>query len=138
MVSEQPSANSPGPDGTKSDSAPFTPPQINLPAGGGAIRGIGEKFTASSATGTGKLTIPLTVSPGRSGFAPQLTLSYDSGSGNGPLGMGWSLRSAAVTRKTDKGLPCYRPQEIAECDVFILSEAEDLVPGDVLAGLAVV
>jgi RHS repeat-associated protein len=128
MVPEQPSANSAGPDGAKPEPSPFTPPQISLPAGGGAIRGIGEKFTASSATGTGKLTIPLAVSPGRSGFAPQLTLAYDSGSGNGPFGIGWSLSSPAITRKTDKGLPRYRPQESAECDVFILSGAEDLVP----------
>ena len=34
----------------------------------------------------------------------------------------------AIKRKTDKGLPKYRHREDAECDVFILSGAEDLVP----------
>jgi hypothetical protein len=34
--------------------------------GGGAIKGIGEKFTANPVTGTGSLTIPLPLSPGRS------------------------------------------------------------------------
>ena len=63
---------------------------------------------------------------GRSGFGPQLSLSYDSGTGNGPFGMGWSLSLPAITRKTDKGLPRYRDGE--ESDVFILSGAEDLVP----------
>lgn len=101
-------------------------PLISLPKGGGAIRGIGEKFTANPVTGTGSLTIPLAVSPGRSGFGPQFSLSYDSGSGNGPFGFGWSLSLAAITRKTDKGLPQYRDEE--ESDVFILSGAEDLVP----------
>lgn len=103
----------------------LTPPQLSLPKGGGAIRGIGEKFTASSVTGTGSLSVPIATSPGRSGFGPQLSLSYDSGSGNGPFGIGWSLSLPAIKRKTDKGLPQYRDAE--ESDVFILSGAEDLV-----------
>src|SRR5262249_31624377 len=69
---------------------------------------------------------PIAVSPGRAGFGPQLSLSYDSGAGNGPFGFGWSLSLPAVTRKTDKGLPLYADSE--ESDVFILSGAEDLVP----------
>ena len=66
-------------------------PSISLPKGGGAIRGIGEKFAANPVTGTGSMTVPLAISPGRSGFGPQLSLSYDSGAGNGPFGFGWSL-----------------------------------------------
>ena len=108
--------------------SPFAAPQISLPKGGGAIRGIGEKFQTNAATGTGKLTIPLALSPGRSGFGPQLALSYDTGSPNGPFGHGCSLDLPAVTRKTDKGLPKYRRIESEECDVFVLSGAEDLVP----------
>ena len=91
--------------------SPFAPPQITLPKGGGAIRGIGEKFAANPVTGTGSLTVPIATSPGRSGFGPQLSLSYDSGTGNGPFGMGWSLSLPAITRKTDKGLPRYRDDE---------------------------
>jgi virulence plasmid B protein len=53
---------------------------ISLPRGGGAVRGIGEKFAANPVTSTGSMTVPIAVSPGRSGFAPQLSLSYDSGS----------------------------------------------------------
>jgi hypothetical protein len=104
----------------------FGAPQINLPKGGGAIRGIGEKFTANAVTGTGSLSIPIALSPARSGFSPQLSLQYDSGSGNGAFGVGWSLSAPSITRKTDKGLPQYRDHE--ESDVFILSGAEDLVP----------
>jgi len=58
----------------------FNPPAISLPKGGGAIRGIGEKFAANPVTGTGSFTIPVATSPGRLGFGPQLNLSYDSGS----------------------------------------------------------
>lgn len=114
--------NGKGAGGTNGQAAP----SISLPKGGAAIRGIGEKFAANPVTGTGSTTVPLAVSPGRSGFGPQLTLSYDSGSGNGPFGFGWSLSLPAVTRKTDKGLPQYRDAE--ESDVFILSGSEDLVP----------
>src|SRR2546428_10532779 len=117
---EETSESSPASDGS------FTPPAISLPKGGGAIRGIGEKFAANPVTGSGSMTVPLATSPARSRFGPQLTLSYDSGSGNGPFGFGWSLSLASVTRKTDKGLPQY--QDADESDVFILSGAEDLVP----------
>jgi len=104
------------------------PPAVSLPKGGGAIKGIGEKFTANPVTGSGSLAIPIAISPGRSGFGPQLSLSYDSGAGNGPFGLGWSLSQPSIARKTDKGLPRYRDDE--ESDVFILSGAEDLVPSE--------
>ena len=101
-------------------------PRIEIPKGGGAIRGIGEKFAANPVTGTGSMSVPIATSPSRAGFGPQLALSYDSGAGNGSFGFGWSLSLPAITRKTDKGLPKYQDQE--ESDVFILSGAEDLVP----------
>src|SRR5436189_785241 len=101
-------------------------PSISLPKGGGAIRGIGEKFAANPVTGTGSMTVPIATSPGRSGFGPQLALSYDSGAGNGPFRLGWNLSLPSITRKTDKGLPKYFDAD--ESDVYILSGAEDLVP----------
>ncbi|QNB00102.1 SpvB/TcaC N-terminal domain-containing protein [Massilia sp. Se16.2.3] len=117
-------------------------PSLALPKGGGAIRGIGEKFEANSATGSGSMTIPITTSPGRSGFGPQLALHYDSGNGNGPTGFGWQLGLPNITRKTSKGVPRYLDAAWSGCgpgagydaqadyepDVFILSGAEDLVP----------
>jgi RHS repeat-associated protein len=103
-----------------------TPPAISLPKGGGAIRGMGEKFAANPVTGTGSMSVAIATSPGRSGFGPQLALSYDSGGGAGPFGFGWNLSLPAITRKTDKGLPRYN--DLEESDVFILSGAEDLVP----------
>ncbi len=116
-------------DGNKepaTDKGSISAPAISLPKGGGAIRGIGEKFASNPITGTGSMTVPIATSPGRSGFGPQLSLSYDSGAGNGPFGFGWSLSLPSITRKTDKGLPRYWDAE--ESDVFILSGAEDLVP----------
>lgn len=101
-------------------------PTIQLSKGGGAIRGIDEKFAANTVTGTASLSIPIQTSPGRSSFSPQLSLSYDSGAGNGPFGFGWGVSVPAITRKTDKGLPRYQDED--DSDTFILSEAEDLVP----------
>src|SRR5262245_61560265 len=72
------------------------------------------------------MTVPIATSPGRSGFGPQLSLTYDSGAGKGPFGVGCTLSLPSITRKTDKDLPQYFAA--AESDVFILSGAEDLVP----------
>ena len=105
---------------------PPAPPAVSLPKGGGAIRDIGEKFTVNTATGTASLTVPVATSPGRAGFGPSLSLSYDSGSGNSPFGLGWKLPMPAIARKTDKGLPRYLDDP--DRDTFILSGAEDLVP----------
>ena len=99
---ETPSVGSPANKGAKVDV-----PHLSLPKGGGAIRGIGEKFAANPVTGTGSTTIPIATSPGRSGFGPKLALSYNSGAGNGAFGFGWALPLPTVTRKTDKGLPQY-------------------------------
>ncbi|MEZ4868084.1 MAG: SpvB/TcaC N-terminal domain-containing protein [Caldilineaceae bacterium] len=110
---------------------------LSLPKGGGAIQSIGETFSASSFTGTGNFAVPIAASPGRAGFGPQLTLQYSTGNGNGPFGLGWQLSIPRVTRKTEKGLPRYRDCDLstggtdldtADCDVFVLSGAEDLVP----------
>lgn len=113
-------------DGQSTDPELIKSPTISLPKGGGAIRGIGEKFAANPVTGSGSMSVPIATSPGRSGFGPQLSLSYDSGAGNGPFGFGWSFSLPSITRKTDKGLPQYFDAQ--ESDVFILSGAEDLVP----------
>jgi hypothetical protein len=42
------------------------------------------------------MSIELATSAGRSGFGPELVLAYDSGSGNGPFGFGWTLALACL------------------------------------------
>jgi RHS repeat-associated protein len=100
-------------------------PSLTFPKGGGAIRGIGEKFAANAVTGTGTVSVPIATSPGRSGFGPALSLSYDSGAGNTPFGLGWNLSLPCVTHKTNKGLPEY--DHPVESHVFVLTDVEDLV-----------
>jgi RHS repeat-associated protein len=112
-------------DGGKSKSNAIDIPTINLPRGGGAIRGIDEKFSVNTVNGTSSFSIPLPFSPAR-GVVPSLLLSYNSGSGNGIFGLGWSLEIPSIKRKTDKGLPQYL--DSIESDTFIFSGTEDLVP----------
>lgn len=72
------------------------------------------------------MSIPVFTSQARQGFGPQLTLSYQSGVGNGPFGLGWTLAVPSITRKTSLGLPRYRDD--VDSDVFILAGSTDLVP----------
>jgi len=99
-------------------------PNLSLPKGGGAIKGIGETFRPNPFTGTGNLTIPIYTSPCRN-FEPKLSINYSSGSGNGIFGLEFNLSIPNISRKTEKGLPKYQD---LESDTFVLSNAEDLVP----------
>ena len=101
-------------------------PAISLPKGGGAIKGIEEKFQVNAITGTSSFAIPVPLSPSRNGFIPAVDLIYNSGSGNSPFGLGWDLAIPSIARKTEKQLPQYKDEE--ESDTFILSGVEDLVP----------
>src|SRR4029079_19401144 len=96
---------------------------ISLPKGGGALAGIGEKFSPDLHTGTGNFTVPIAVPAGRNGLQPPLNLVYSTASGNGPFGLGWNLSVPGVSRKTAGGVPRYDESK----DIFVLSGAEDLV-----------
>ncbi|HNC98582.1 MAG TPA: SpvB/TcaC N-terminal domain-containing protein, partial [Myxococcota bacterium] len=123
-ASRPPSAPKPTEPADKTKDFFRSAPKLEIPKGGGAIQGIGEKFQANPVSGTASLSVPIFVSPGRQGFQPALSLSYDSGAGNGPFGLGWSLGVPRVQRKTDRGLPSYRDH----LDTFVLSDSEDLLP----------
>ncbi len=97
---------------------------VALPSGGGAISGMGEKFSPDLFTGTGNFSVPIAIPEGRNGFQPSLTLGYSTGNGNGPFGQGWGLSVPGIMRKTNKGVPLYDSSK----DVFILSGSEDLIP----------
>lgn len=122
LEAKEPSAE--GGASAATSAGPAAPPIPSLPKGGGAIRGIGEKFSANPVTGTGSMSVPIAVSPGRAGFQPDLSLAYDSGAGNGPFGHGFQLSIPQIARKTDKGLPRYDD----DADIFVFSGAEDLAP----------
>jgi len=107
------------------DAVPAVPSGMGLPRGDGATQGIGEAFTTSAATGSASLIIPLPLTRGRGGFGPSLSLAYHGGGGNSLYGIGWSVGSSAVLRRTDAGLPTYDDEN--ESDTFMFG-GQQLVP----------
>jgi RHS repeat-associated protein len=123
------------------DKSGVQPNTISLPSGPGSIEGLGESFEPMLNTGTAKYAVSLKVPPGTSGHEPKLSLRYEGGSGNGPLGFGWQLDLAYIQRQTDKGIPRYIDtangidddgdgvtDEPDELDVFVTESGEELVP----------
>ena len=105
------------------DKSGVDPAVISLPEGPGSIEGLGESFEPDLNSGTAGYQVKIEVSPGTAGFQPELALSYDSGFGNGILGIGWKLNLPFIQRQTDKGLPGYD-----DSDRFIYSGQGELVP----------
>jgi len=62
-ASDSPFSNLTRENATKSNAIEI--PKISLPKGGGALRGIHEKFQVNSANGTAAFSIPLPLTPGR-------------------------------------------------------------------------
>ena len=118
--------------GASKESLSISIPQITLPKGGGALKGIDEKFHVNAANGTASFTVAIPFSKTRSDFAPHLALSYNSGSGNSPFGLGWNVDLPAIHRRTEKMLPQYKDAD--ESDVFQFSGVEDLVPAYISDG----
>ena len=48
--------------------------------------------------------IPIEVPPGRAGMAPSLALTYSSKSGNGPVGVGFSLEGASSITRCERAM----------------------------------
>ena len=112
-------------DGGKTKSNAIEIPSISLPKGGGALKGIDDKFTVNAVNGTASLSFLLPFSPARS-TSPSLSLTYNSGSGNSSFGLGWSISLPSIRRSTNQELPQY--QDGFDSDTYLFSEAEDLVP----------
>ncbi|KAF4633402.1 hypothetical protein G7Y89_g4723 [Cudoniella acicularis] len=111
--------------------SPFAEQQYSLPRpkAGGAHASLSESLTFEPTRGSCNLAIPITATPARRGFEPQLQLRYDSGAGNGPFGIGWTLDLPKIVRQTSRGVPTY-----GESDVFIHhanGDPVELVPSNV-------
>lgn len=82
-----------------------------LPKGGGAIQSIGSGWGAVGATGEASLCIPLPISAGRS-LAPALSLAYSSQAGRSSFGQGWHVAIPGIARRSNKGVPAYRDDDL--------------------------
>ena len=107
-------------DSTASQKRPPLVPTLDLPKGGGAVRGLDEKLATNPVTGSATLTIPLPASQARA-LTPSLALTYDSSAGNGPFGVGISLTLPAIARRTERGVPRYDDER----DTFVLTGSDD-------------
>lgn len=74
-----------------------------LPDGPASLKGLGESFEPSAATGAGSYSVPLQVPPGF--LAPSPALTYSGGHGKSEVGQGWRLPVLQIYRQTDKGAP---------------------------------
>ncbi|EQB99841.1 insecticidal toxin complex protein TcdB2 [Photorhabdus temperata subsp. temperata M1021] len=106
------------------NSQEFSITELSLPKGGGAITGMGEALTPTGLDGMAALSLPLPISAGR-GYAPSLTLNYNSGAGNSPFGLGWDCGVMTIRRRTHFGVPHYD-----KTDTFLGPEGEVLVIAD--------
>ncbi|HDN67556.1 MAG TPA: hypothetical protein ENF86_01215, partial [Firmicutes bacterium] len=118
-----------------------SPNTISLPSGPGSIEGLGESFQPMLNTGTAKYAVKIALPPGAGGHTPKLSLNYESGHGDGPIGIGWKFGPGCISRQTDKGIPRYvdgpngldddfdgEIDEPDEVDRFLGIEDEELVP----------
>ncbi|WP_299926908.1 SpvB/TcaC N-terminal domain-containing protein [uncultured Nocardioides sp.] len=106
---------------------------ISVPQGGGSLKGIGDTFTPDAHTGTGHMSVPLQIPPGRNGFEPHLALKYSSTSGNGIFGIGWSDSTPWICRVHAKGIPRYGSRALKHLagpdkDIFQMTGAGELLP----------
>jgi RHS repeat-associated protein len=125
-ISSSKEPNNSSPQATKASYYASQAPTISAPSGGGALKSIDEKFEVNPVSGTCSLSVPFPISPGRNGMSPEISLTYDSGLGNSPFGLGWHFSLPSISRKTSKGLPRYNDER--ESDVFLFTGVEDLVP----------
>ncbi|MPT36041.1 MAG: hypothetical protein E2604_13385, partial [Flavobacterium sp.] len=72
-----------------------------VPTGSSTEVGLTEGTLSVSASGAANYTIPISVLPGLKGIAPQISLVYDSQSGNNIAGYSWSLSGVSVITRVN-------------------------------------
>jgi YD repeat-containing protein len=55
-------------------------------------------------TGAATISIPIIVPPGRKGIEPEISITYNSNTRNGWIGVGWTLDMGAIQRSTKRGV----------------------------------
>jgi RHS repeat-associated protein len=80
-----------------------------------------EAPTANS-SGSAVLEYPIKLPAGRNGMQPDVTVEYNSGGGDGWMGLGWDLGTPAVSIETRWGVPRYDPD--LETETYTLEGAQ--------------
>jgi RHS repeat-associated protein len=119
---------------TGADKSGVRPNTVSLPSGPGSIAGLGSAFQPLRNTGTAEYTVSFALPPGTAGHGPTLALSYDSGYGDGPAGIGWRFGPDAIYRRTERGIPRYVDGPNGQDDDHD-GEVDEADEEDVLVGL---
>ncbi len=80
---------------------------------------------SASNMGDANMGYPINIPPGRQGMQPQLAIQYNSGGGNGWLGLGWNLQVPSISIDTRWGVPRYDLQK--ETETYLIN-GEQLSP----------
>lgn len=83
-------------------------PQITFSESGRILNETEEKIEVNTSNRSAGLIIPLPITLERNIFSPSLSLSYNSGGGNSPYGLVWSIGYPMIQRITVKKLPIYK------------------------------
>ncbi|MDP2905076.1 MAG: toxin TcdB middle/N-terminal domain-containing protein, partial [Candidatus Omnitrophota bacterium] len=86
--------------------------QKDILTSGDKFNHILDSLSADSFTGKAQMTIPIFFPGTNRDIKPPLSVVYNSGAGNGLLGVGWSLDLGAISRSAKKGVPKYSPSDI--------------------------
>ena len=105
---------------------------ISLPKGGGAVSGLGEKFSPDLFTGTGNFAVPIAV-PAAGGGAAAAVAGVQHRGRERAVRAGLAAEPARGVPQDLRGIPRYIDAagpgtDGLRADVFVLSGAEDLVP----------
>ncbi len=103
----------------------YTPTSIKDLKAANPIEGMSlfQPPTANN-NGTANMNYPIEIPAGRQGMQPNLAVSYNSGGGNGWLGVGWDISIPSITVETRWGVPRYNASK--ESEVY-LYQGEQLV-----------
>ena len=100
-----------------------TAPEISFPDKGISDIALDHQVDVNPLTGAAVVSVPLPLTPGRSGFGPSLALNYSSSAGNSVFGVGWSLSGLPSIGLSSKRLPRYEGD-----DQFVFNGSDELVP----------
>jgi RHS repeat-associated protein len=98
-------------------SSTFDAKQINVNLPVGSIEGV-----AGVASGASTYTVPLPVPPGTNNVQPQISLTYNSFSGNGILGQGWEVSGLSLITRVNRNLYFdgqVNPIDLTSTDQFV-------------------
>src|SRR4029079_16247226 len=72
-----------------------------------SVRGLADAASVDVFTGQVGYSIAIDLPVGQGGLGPKMALQYSGDTGNGPVGLGWSLGGIMIRRSERQGVPTY-------------------------------